>query len=48
MEQMDVYWVTIVCPGVTEELGSKAAADVAAHFAADRKHYQNVSLILIW
>ncbi len=37
-----IYRTIIVCPGVPEDVGATAAADIQEHFAADRPHHQNV------
>lgn len=37
-----MYRVIIVCPGIADPFGVKAAADIETHFASDRRHYQNV------
>jgi hypothetical protein len=37
-----MYCIVIVCPGVSEHLGTEAAADIEKHFDAYRPHHQNV------
>jgi hypothetical protein len=37
-----VYRVTIVCPGVPEQLGTQAAVDIQKAFADHRRHHQRV------